>query len=99
MLKRTDHGAELNVKGWVRTKRGSKNVAFIALNDGSTINNVQVVVDMNDENAALLEKINTGASLSVDGVLVESAGSGQAVEVQAKNIEVLGTANPDEYPY
>ena len=98
MLKRTDHGAELNVKGWVRTKRGSKNVAFIALNDGSTINNVQVVVDMNDENAALLEKINTGASLSVDGVLVESAGSGQAVEVQAKNIEVLGTANPDEYP-
>lgn len=98
LLKRTDHGAELNVKGWVRTKRGSKNVAFIALNDGSTINNVQIVVDRNDENATLLEKINTGASLSVDGVLVESAGSGQAVEVQAKKIEVLGTANPDEYP-
>jgi len=98
LLKRTDYGAELNVKGWVRTKRGSKNVAFIALNDGSTINNVQIVVDMNEENVALLEKVNTGASLSVDGVLVESGGSGQAVEVQAKKIEILGTANPDEFP-
>ena len=98
MLKRTDHGAELNVKGWVRTKRGSKNVAFVALNDGSTINNVQIVVDMSDENALLLEKVNTGASLSVDGVLVESSGSGQAVEVHAKQIEILGTANPDEFP-
>lgn len=98
LLKRTDHGAELNVKGWVRTKRGSKNVAFIALNDGSTINNVQIVVDMSDENAILLEKVNTGASLSVDGILVESRGSGQAVEVHAKQIEILGTANPDEFP-
>jgi len=98
LLKRTDHGVELNVKGWVRTKRGSKNVAFIALNDGSTINNVQIVVDMNEDNAALLEKVNTGASLSIDGVLVESSGSGQAVEVQAKKIEILGTADPDEFP-
>ncbi len=98
LLKRTDHGAELNVKGWVRTKRGSKNVAFIALNDGSTINNVQVVVDMNDENSVLLEKVGTGASLSVNGILVESAGSGQKVEVQAKEIEILGVAPADEYP-
>lgn len=98
LLQRTDHGAELNVKGWVRTKRGSKNVTFIALNDGSTINNVQIVVDMNDENALLLEKVHTGAALSVDGVLVESGGSGQSVEVQAKKIELLGGANPDEYP-
>lgn len=98
LLKRTDHGAELNVKGWVRTKRGSKNVAFIALNDGSTINNVQIVVDMTEENVALLEKVNTGASLSVDGILVESGGSGQTVEVQARKIEIYGTANPDEFP-
>lgn len=98
LLKRTDHGAELNVKGWVRTKRGSKNVSFVALNDGSTINNVQIVVDMNDENASILEKINTGAALSVDGILVESGGSGQSVEVQAKRVEVLGMANPDEFP-
>ena len=98
LLKRTDHGAELNVKGWVRTKRGSKNVAFIALNDGSTINNVQVVVDMNDENSVLLEKVGTGASLSVNGILVESAGSGQKVEVQAKEIEILGVAPANEYP-
>lgn len=98
LLKRTDYGAELNVKGWVRTKRGSKNVAFVALNDGSTINNVQIVVDMSEENAVLLEKVNTGASLSVDGVLVESSGSGQSVEVQARKIEILGTANPDEFP-
>ncbi len=98
LLKRSDHGVELNVKGWVRTKRGSKNVAFIALNDGSTINNVQIVVDMDDKNAVLLEKINTGAAISVNGILVESAGSGQSVEVQAKEIEVLGVAKPDEYP-
>lgn len=98
LLERRDYNAQINVKGWVRTKRGSKNVAFIALNDGSTINNVQIVVDRNDNNTDLLENINTGASLSVDGILVESAGSGQAVEVNATNIEILGKAHPDEYP-
>lgn len=98
LLERRDYNAQINVKGWVRTKRGSKNVAFIALNDGSTINNVQIVVDRNENNADLLENINTGASLSVDGILVESAGSGQSVEVNATNIEILGRANPDEYP-
>ena len=98
LLMRTDHGAELNVKGWVRTKRGSKNVAFIALNDGSTINNVQVVVDVNEENTSLLEKVHTGAALSIDGILVKSSGSGQAIEVQATKLVVLGAANPDEYP-
>lgn len=98
LLERRDYDAQINVKGWVRTRRGSKNVAFIALNDGSTINNVQIVVDRNENNADLLENINTGASLSVDGILVESAGSGQSVEITATNIEILGKADPDEYP-
>ncbi len=98
LLEQGELGAQINVKGWVRTKRGSKNVAFIALNDGSTINNIQIVVDVNDNNSALLESIHTGASLSVEGNLVESAGSGQAVEVQATRLDILGKANPDEYP-
>ncbi len=98
LLELTDFGKDVNVKGWVRTKRGSKNVAFIALNDGSTIKNVQVVVEMDAEAEKVLEHVHTGAALSVDGVLKESMGSGQKVEVQAKSIEVLGDANPDEYP-
>ncbi len=98
LLESKDYGAEVVVKGWVRTKRGSKNVAFIALNDGSTINNIQIVVDVSDSTANILEQINTGAALSIVGKLVESAGSGQNVEVHAKEIEVLGTADPDEYP-
>ena len=98
LLQSTSYGNEVNVKGWVRTKRGSKNVAFIALNDGSTIKNVQVVVEVNPENEKILDRIHTGAALSVDGEIVESMGSGQKVEVQAKKIELLGEANPDEYP-
>ncbi|MDP2723696.1 MAG: asparagine--tRNA ligase [Bacteroidales bacterium] len=98
LLKTTEAGHKINVKGWVRTKRGSKNVSFIALNDGSTINNIQVVVEMNEENDKLLERIHTGAALSVDGMLIESAGSGQRVEVQATKLEILGEANPNEYP-
>ncbi len=98
LLKSTEAGSVVNVKGWVRTKRGSKNVAFIALNDGSTINNIQIVVEMNEENEKLLEHIHTGAALSVDGLLVESTGSGQRVEVQASKVEIYGEANPNEYP-
>jgi asparaginyl-tRNA synthetase len=98
LLQLTDFGKEINVKGWVRTKRGSKNVAFIALNDGSTINNVQIVVEINPEFEEILSHIHTGASLSVDGILQESVGTKQKVEVLAKSIEVLGEANPDEYP-
>ncbi len=89
---------EINVKGWVRTKRGSKNVAFIALNDGSTIHNLQLVVDLEKIPESALAHIHTGAALSVDGVLVPSAGSGQKVEMSVNRIEVLGTAHPDEYP-
>ena len=87
----------VNVKGWVRTRRGSKQVNFIALNDGSTINNVQVVVDLANFDEELLKQITTGACISVNGELVESVGSGQAAEIQAREIEVLGT--PDNtYP-
>jgi len=98
LLNSTEAGNVINVKGWVRTKRGSKNVAFIALNDGSTIHNIQIVVEMNEENEKLLEHIHTGAALSVDGLLVESTGSGQRVEVQASKVEIYGEANPNEYP-
>ena len=98
LLKRTDFGSQINVKGWVRSKRGSKNVSFIALNDGSTIKNVQIVVEMSPTMEPLLEKINTGAALSVIGKLVESAGSGQNMEIHATDIDILGMANPNEYP-
>jgi len=97
-LSSTDYGKEVNLKGWVRTKRGSKNIAFIALNDGSTIKNVQVVVDLNPEMEGVLENVHTGAALSIDGIIIESPGSGQQVEVQAKKIDVLGPADPEEYP-
>ena len=98
ILQRNDFGTDVMVMGWVRTKRSSKNVAFIAMNDGSTIKNVQVVVEMNDDFEKLLENVHTGAALSVEGKLVESMGSGQKVEVHAENIELLGKADPNEYP-
>ncbi len=98
LLSSTEYGKAVNLKGWVRTKRGSKTVAFIALNDGSTIKNVQVVVDLNPEMEGVLENVHTGAALSIDGVIIESPGSGQQVEVQAKKIDVLGPADPEEYP-
>ena len=97
LMKREDFGAMVNVKGWVRTRRGSKQVNFIALNDGSTINNVQVVVDLANFDEGMLKLITTGACLSVNGVMVESVGSGQKVEVQAREIEVLGTCD-NTYP-
>ncbi|HKI87455.1 MAG TPA: asparagine--tRNA ligase [Draconibacterium sp.] len=86
------------VKGWVRTKRGSKNVNFIALNDGSTIHNLQVVADVNNFDESILRDINTGAALAVTGELTESAGSGQKVELVAEKIELLGIADPEKYP-
>ena len=98
ILKKEAAGQEVLVKGWVRTKRISKNVSFIALNDGSTIRNLQVVADVNDFEEALLKEINTGASLAVTGTLMESSGSGQEVELTAKKIELLGPADPDKYP-
>jgi asparaginyl-tRNA synthetase len=97
-LKRTDFGAEVTIKGWVRTRRGNKNVSFIALNDGSTIHNIQVVADNEKFGDEYLKPITTGACLSVTGKLVESLGQGQRVEIQADKIEIYGTADPETYP-
>lgn len=97
-LKRTDYGTQVNIKGWVRTRRGNKNVSFIALNDGSTINNIQVVADNEKFGDEYLKPITTGACISVTGVLVESLGKGQSVEIQADAIEIYGAADPETYP-
>ena len=98
LLKSGQTGTDVLVKGWVRTKRGNKHVNFIALNDGSTINNIQIVADTNIISEDILKLVTTGASISVDGQLVESQGAGQSVEVNAKNIEIIGVADPEKYP-
>ena len=97
VLQRTDYGALVNVKGWVRTHRSSKAVEFIHVNDGSTIKNVQVVVNPEDFDADILKQVTTGACISVNGVLVESMGAGQASEIQGKEIEIYGLCGND-YP-
>ncbi|MFC5271117.1 asparagine--tRNA ligase [Adhaeribacter terreus] len=91
-------GQEVLVKGWVRTKRGNKFVSFIAVNDGSTINNIQVVADAEKFPEESLKEVTTGACVAVTGKLVESQGKGQTVEIQASNVEVLGTADVETYP-
>ncbi len=91
-------GQQVCVKGWVRTRRGNKHIQFIALNDGSTINNLQVVVSMEQFTEEQLKPVTTGSSLCVIGTLVASQGKGQSFEVQAQEIEVYGTADPEEYP-
>ncbi len=98
ILQNGETGKTVVAKGWVRTKRGSKNVNFIALNDGSTIHNLQVVADVSNFDESILREINTGAALAVTGTLAESSGSGQKVELLANNIELLGTADPEKYP-
>lgn len=97
-LQSKDYGKSIQIKGWVRTRRGNKNVNFIALNDGSTINNIQIVVDIAKFGEDYLKPITTGACICVEGILVESMGKGQTVEVQAENIQIYGTADPDTYP-
>ena len=97
-LQMTCYGEEIIVKGWVRTRRGNKNVSFIALNDGSTINNIQIVVDNANFDENELKKITTGACIGVAGTLVQSMGKGQSVEIQATSIEVYGEADPETYP-
>lgn len=97
VLKRTDFGAIVNVKGWVRTHRSSKAVDFIALNDGSTIKNVQIVVDPSKFDETLLKQITTGACINVNGELVESQGAGQTVEIQCRELEIYGLCGSD-YP-
>ncbi len=91
-------GESLKVMGWVRTKRESKNVIFIALNDGSTMQNIQVVADAESTDQGLVSKITTGASLAVSGKLVASQGAGQSMEIQASEIVVLGEADPERFP-
>ena len=98
ILKSDKYGDQVVVKGWVRTKRTSKNVAFIALNDGSTIHNVQVVVDLNEISEESIAEATTGASVAIEGIMIESPGSGQNVEISAKKVTVLGPADPEVYP-
>lgn len=89
---------DINLKGWVRTKRGNKNVVFIALNDGSTIKNIQIVADVATFEEEILKKITTGACISVNGTVVASQGSEQAIEIVAKEIFILGEADAEKYP-
>ena len=98
ILKSGAVNTDIVVKGWVRTKRGNKNVAFIALNDGSCLANIQIVIDLAVIPEEQLKAVTTGACLRVDGKLVESPASGQGVEVQAEKIEIYGTADPETYP-
>ncbi len=91
-------GTTVMVKGWVRTRRGNKQVGFIALNDGSTIKNLQIVVDLEKFDEETLKLITTGACICATGQLVESQGKGQSAEVQAETLEVYGTADPQTYP-
>lgn len=91
-------GKDVCVKAWVRTKRGNKNVAFLALNDGSTIKNIQIVVEIGSFDEDVLRRITTGACVRVEGLLVESMGKGQSVEIQAKTIEIYGEADTETYP-
>ncbi len=98
VLRSKAFGTTVNVKGWVRTRRGSKQINFIALNDGSTIHNVQIVVDVDLLGEEYLKPITTGACISVNGTLVESQGQGQDAEIQAKEIHIYGTADPATYP-
>lgn len=91
-------GEQVKVMAWVRTKRGNKHVNFVALNDGSTINNLQLVVDMENADENVMKKVTTGAAITATGTLQESQGSGQNIELQCETIEVLGEANPEKYP-
>ena len=98
ILKNGKPGDKSLVKGWVRTKRASKNVTFININDGSAISSIQVVADTDKFGEQLLKTVNTGTALAVEGTLPESQGSGQSLELTAEKIEVLGLADPDKFP-
>ncbi len=99
ILRSEGEGQSVTAQGWVRTKRGNKSVAFIAMNDGSCASNIQVVVDLATfGNEELLKSITTGACIAVNGRLVASIGGGQGVEIQADAIELYGAADPDSYP-
>ena len=97
-LQLAGEGQLINVRGWVRSRRGNKNVSFIALNDGSTIKNIQIVVDLAQFPEENLKPVTTGSCISATGHLVASQGSGQAVEIQLTELEVYGIADPEQYP-
>ena len=98
ILGRDSAGGEVLVQGWVRTRRSSRSVSFIQVNDGSTLRDLQVVVDESLPGYDAIESISTGCSVSVEGTLIESPGKGQKYEVQATRLEVVGTADPETYP-
>ena len=95
LLQSEDFSQEISIKGWVRTFRSNR---FIALNDGSTIKNIQCVIDFDNIDENLLKRITTGAAIAVTGTLIESQGKGQTVEIKVSKIEILGDSSPDEYP-
>ena len=97
-LKSTALGEPIHVCGWVRSRRGNKNVSFIALNDGSTIKNIQIVADLSKFSEEQLKPVTTGACIGATGLLVASQGAGQSVEIQLTEFEVFGTADPEKYP-
>ena len=99
LFKNKPFGTQVNVKGWVRTRRGNKQSrVHTRLNDGSTIKNMQIVIDLQKFDEELLKPITTGACINVNGLLVESQGKGQDAEIQAEEIEIYGTADPLTYP-
>ena len=97
-LKSTALNEPIHVCGWVRSRRGNKNVSFIALNDGSTIKNIQIVADLTKFSEEQLKPVTTGACIGATGLLVASQGAGQTVEIQLTDLEVFGTADPEKYP-
>jgi asparaginyl-tRNA synthetase len=98
LIKSTEFGKDVLVKGWVRTRRGNKSVQFIALNDGSVVHHLQIVVDLNTIPEESLKAVTTGSCIAVTGTLVESKGQGQNIEVLAKSLEIYGSADVDTYP-
>ncbi len=98
LLNSKDFNKEVHIKGWVRTKRGSKNIAFVAVNDGSIIHNIQVVINIPDFDNDTIKNITTGSCIAVTGKLIKSLGKDQNVEIQANDIKIYGTADPNIYP-
>ncbi len=98
LLKSTNYGSKVCIKGWVRSKRDSKTVAFVAINDGSIIHNIQAVIDTPNFEEDYLKDVQTGACVKIEGTLVQSQGKGQSVEIQASSVEVYGKADPETFP-
>ena len=98
LLGRDAAGGEVQIQGWVKTRRSSKSVAFLQISDGSTLTDLQVVADQSLPNFALVDSLNTGCSVSVNGTLAESPGKDQKYEIQATNIDLIGAADPETYP-